>query len=97
MIAAKVRGQQARIKFDKLEVDGDLYRYDDTLKEIVLIPRTRGRSQVRARAGSGDALRHTQESGGLVDRIGGDSAGIQSEAECVVMGGATGGPDDVFS
>ena len=40
MIAAKARGQQARIKFDKLEVDGDLYRYDDTLEEIVLIPRT---------------------------------------------------------
>ena len=97
MIAAKARGQQARIKFDKLEVDGDLYRYDDTLEEIVLIPRTRGRSQVRARAGSGDALRHTQENGGLVDRIGGDSAGIQSEAEGVVMGGAMGGPDDVFS
>ena len=38
MIAAKARGQQARIKFDKLEIDGDLYRYDDATEEIVLIP-----------------------------------------------------------
>ena len=37
MIAAKARGQQSRIKYDKLEIDGDLYRYDDATEEIVLI------------------------------------------------------------
>ena len=86
MISSKARRPQGRIKFDKLEVDGDLYRYDDALEEIVLIPRTRSRSHVRARAGSADALRHTQANGGLADRFNGDSAGIQSQAECVVMG-----------
>ena len=102
MIAAKARGQQARIKFDKLEIDGDLYRYDAATEEIVLIPsgisRTRGRAhgRGRARAGSGDTLRHMQAVGGLVDRLGehgDDNAGNQSETE----GRAMGGPDDVFS
>ena len=106
MIAAKARGQQARIKFDKLEIDGDLYRYDDATGEIVLIPsgisRTRGRAhgRGRARAGSGDTLRHMQAVGGLVDRLGehgDDSAGNQSETEGGAMGGAMGGPNDVFS
>ena len=54
MIAAKARGQQSKIKYDQLEIDGDLYRYDDTTKEIVLISsgisRTRGRAHGRGLA-----------------------------------------------
>lgn len=104
MIAAKARGQQARIKFDKLEIEGDLYRYDDTTEKIVLIPsgnsRTRGRVHGLARAGLGDTVRHMQAVSGLAGRLGehgDDSAGNQSETEGGAMGGAMGGPDDVFS
>lgn len=104
MIAAKARGQQARIKFNKLEIEGDLYRYDDATEKIVLIPsvnsRTRGRVYGHARAGSVDTLRHMQAVSGLAGRLGehgDDSAGNQSEAEGDAMGGAMGGSDDVFS
>ena len=104
MIAAKARGQQARIKFNKLEIEGDLYRYDDATEKIVVIPsvnsRTRGRVYGHARAGSGDTLRHMQAVSGLAGRLGehgDDSAGNQSEAEGDAMGGAMGGSDDVFS
>ena len=41
-----------------------------------------------------------QAVGGLVDRLGehvDDSAGNQSETDGGAMGGAMGGPDDVFS
>ena len=34
----KTWGQQARIKIDKLEIEGDLYRYGDATEKIVLIP-----------------------------------------------------------
>ena len=43
MIASKARGQEGKIKFDKLIIDGDLFRYDDATEQIVAIP-TRGRA-----------------------------------------------------
>ena len=107
MIAAKARGQEARIKFDKLLIDGELFRYDDATEKIVAIS-TRGRAHGNAaRAGSADHLRHLQEASRLAGHMNfhgdhgagneNDSAGTQYEAHSGLIGGAMGGPDDLFT
>ena len=106
MIAAKARGQEARIKFDKLIIDGELFRYDDATEQIVAIP-TRGRAHGSARAGSADHLHHLQETSRLASHVGfhgdhgagndNDSAGNQNETEGEAIGGAMGGPGDVLT